>query len=79
MIFVIDYNVQLTSGTLFNKQIRVKNKENELIAKCSLEDYLNRKYGDSFISLTITKCNEDIVSRFGEIFGFNNESNPFGW
>lgn len=79
MIFVIDYNVQLTSGTLFNKQIRVKNKENELIAKFSLEDYLKRKYGDSFISLTITKCNEDIVSRFGEIFGFNNESNPFGW
>ena len=30
MVFIIDYNVQLTSGTLFNKQIKVKNKENEL-------------------------------------------------
>jgi len=79
MIFIIDYNVQLTSGTLFNKQIRVKNKENELIAKCSLEDYLKRKYGDSFISLTITKCVEDIVSRFGEMFNFNNSENPFRW
>lgn len=79
MIFIIDYNIQLTSGTLFNKQIRVKNKENELIAKCSLEDYLRRKYGDSFVSLTITRCNEDIVSKFEEMFGSNNLNNPFGW
>ena len=79
MIFIIDYNIQLTSGTLFNKQIRVKNKENELIAKCSLEDYLRRKYGDSFVSLTITRCNEDIVSKFEEMFGSNNLNNPFRW
>ena len=79
MIFIIDYNIQLTSGTLFNKQIRVKNKENELIAKCSLEDYLRRKYDDSFVSLTITRCNEDIVSKFEEMFGSNNLNNPFGW
>ena len=79
MIFIIDYNIQLTSGILFNKQIRVKNKENELIAKCSLEDYLRRKYGDSFVSLTITRCNEDIVSKFEEMFGSNNLNNPFGW
>ena len=79
MIFIIDYNVQLTSGTLFNKQIRVKNKENELIAKCSLEDYLRKKYGDSFVSLTITRCNEDMVSKFEEMFGSDNLSNPFGW
>lgn len=79
MVFIIDYNVQLTSGTLFNKQIKVKNKENELIAKCSLKDYLKKKYGNSFISLTITKCSKDIVSNFKEIFGFNNLSDPFGW
>lgn len=79
MVFIIDYNVQLTSGTLFNKQIKVKNKENELMAKCSLEDYLKRKYGNSFISLTITKCSEDTVNKFEKIFGFNNSSNPFGW
>lgn len=79
MIFIIDYNVQLTSGTLFNKQIRVKNKENELIAKCSLEDYLRRKYSDSFVSLTITRCNEDMVSKFEEMFGSDNLFNPFRW
>lgn len=79
MIFIIDYNIQLTSGTLFNKQIRVKNKENELIAKCSLEDYLRRKYGDSFVSLTITRCNADIVGKFEEMFGSNNLNNPFRW
>lgn len=77
MIFIIDYNITLKSGTLFGKQIKVKNKENELIAKCSLENYLKRKYGDSFISLTITKCVEDIVSRFEEMFG--NSENPFKW
>lgn len=56
MIFTIDYNVTLKSGTLFGKQIKVKNKENELVAKCSLEDYLRRKYGDNFLELVITNC-----------------------
>ena len=38
--------------------IVIKNKENELIAKCSLEDYLRRKYGNDFIELIITKCTQ---------------------
>lgn len=36
-----------------------KNKSNELIAKCSLEDYLKRKHGDSFRQLIITRCVPD--------------------
>lgn len=71
MTFTINYNIVLKSGTITNKQIRVKNKENELIAKCSLEDYLRRKYGNNFIELIITKCTQsfnDISNIFNEIF-----------
>lgn len=67
--FVIDYYVVLNSGTLYNKQIKVKNKDNELMAKCSLEDYLKRKYGNTFKQLVITKCEEDIISMFNSFFG----------
>ena len=56
MVFLIDYNVVLKSGTIYNKQIKVKNKNSEIIAKCSLENYLRRKYGDDFIKLIITNC-----------------------
>ena len=71
MLFTINYNIVLKSGTITNKQIRVKNKENELIAKCSLEDYLRRKYGNDFIKLIITKCTQpfsDISDFFNGIF-----------
>lgn len=67
MTYLIDYNVILSTGVLTNKTIRVKNKDNELIAKCSLEDYLKRKYSDSYISLVITKCSPD--NPFSGIFG----------
>lgn len=69
MTYVIDYTINLSSGTLNNKQIKVKNQNNELMAKCALENYLKRKYGNNFISLIITKCEEDIIARFGKIFG----------
>lgn len=71
MTFIINYNIVLKSGTITNKQIRVKNKENELIAKCSLEDYLRKKYGNNFIELIITKCTQsfnDISDIFNGIF-----------
>lgn len=72
MTFTINYNIVLKSETITNKQIRVKNKENELIAKCSLEDYLRRKYGNDFIKLIITKCIQssfdDILDIFNGIF-----------
>lgn len=45
MNYRINYNVVLYGKTLCDKEIIVKNKNNELIAKCSLEDYLKRKYG----------------------------------
>lgn len=37
------------------KRLQLKIKSNELIAKCSLEDYLKRKHGDSFRQLIITR------------------------
>lgn len=40
-----------------------------LIAKCSLEDYLKRKHGDSFRQLIITRCVPDY---FGGANIFNN-------
>ena len=45
--------------TWFEIYCWVKNKSNELIAKCSLEDYLKRKHGDSFRQLIITRCVPD--------------------
>lgn len=68
MVFLIDYNVVLKSGTIYNKQIKVKNKDSELIAKCSLENYLRRKYGDNFIKLIITNCIIDGSDIFYTIF-----------
>lgn len=68
MVFLIDYNVVLKSGTIYNKQIKVKNKDSELIAKCSLENYLRRKYGDDFIKLIITNCIIDGSDIFYTIF-----------
>ena len=68
MVFLIDYNVVLKSGTIYNKQIKVKNKDSEIIAKCSLENYLSRKYGDNFIKLIITNCIIDGSDIFYTIF-----------
>lgn len=68
MVFLIDYNVILKSGTIYNKQIKVKNKDSEIIAKCSLENYLRRKYGDDFIKLIITNCIIDGSDIFYTIF-----------
>ena len=69
MNYRINYNVVLYSKTLYDKEIIVKNKNNELIAKCSLEDYLKRKYGDSFRQLIIIKC---IPDYFGGTNIFND-------
>ena len=69
MNYRINYNVVLYGETLYDKEIIVKNKSNELIAKCSLEDYLKRKHGDSFRQLIITRCAPDY---FGGANIFNN-------
>ena len=73
MTYLISYNVILSNGTLEDKQIKVKNKDNELMAKCALEDYLKRKYKDDFRQLVISKCEDDIVSSFAEMFGMSND------
>lgn len=70
MNYRIKYQVYLTTGNLLDKEIIVKNKPNELIAKVSLEDYLKRKHGDSFIRLFINDCREDYLSStFMDWFG----------
>ena len=51
-----------------NKEIYVKNQFNELGAKISLEKYLQRKYGSQFIRLEIKSCEEDVVSKFYNMF-----------
>jgi hypothetical protein len=73
MTYLISYNVILSNDTLEDKQIKVKNKDNELMAKCALEDYLKRKYKDDFRQLVISKCESDIVSTFAEILGMSND------
>ena len=69
MTFIIDYYVVLNTETIYNKQIKVKNKDNELIAKCSLEDYLKRKYGTNFKQLVITNCQKGVLDSFNKFFG----------
>lgn len=75
MNYRIKYQVYLTTGNLLDKEIIVKNKDNELFAKVSLEKYLRRKHGDSFIRLIINDCREDYLSfAFMDWFG-----GMFGW
>lgn len=69
MTYLISYNVVLTNNTLEDKQIKVKNKDNELMAKCALENYLKKKYKDTFRQLVISKCESDTISYFSELFG----------
>lgn len=71
MNYRINYNVVLFNEILYDKEIKVKNKDNELMAKCSLEDYLRRKHGDAFRQLIITKCVPEYFNDrlFNGIFG----------
>ena len=71
MNYRINYNVILFDKILYDKEIKVKNKDSELIAKCSLEDYLRRKYGDTFRQLIIITCTPEYFNDelFGGIFG----------
>lgn len=71
MNYRINYNVILFDKIIYDKEIRVKNKDSELIAKCSLEDYLRRKYGDTFRQLITIKCTPEYFNDelFGGIFG----------
>lgn len=73
MTYLISYNVILSNNILEDKQIKVKNKDNELMAKCALEDYLRKKYKDDFRQLVISKCESDIMSSFADLFGMSND------
>ena len=44
---------------LADKEIIVSNRDNDLMAKVSLEDYLRRKHGAGFVSLTVLSCREE--------------------
>lgn len=68
MNYRIKYQVYLTTGSLLDKEIVVKNKNNEFFAKVSLEDYLKRRHGKDFIKLIITECIEDYSSAFTDWF-----------
>lgn len=59
MNYRINYNVVIDGNTIYDKEIRVKNKSSILVAKVSLEDYLKRKYGKSFNRLIINTCLEE--------------------
>ena len=60
-----------------NKEIRVKNKPNELGAKVALEDYLKRKYGSNFIRLELLMMTS-ILSRIAkpQVFNFRKKKQP---
>lgn len=81
MTFTIEYAMVLKTNKgieyIDNKEIRVKNQPNELGAKCALEEFLKRKYGNYFIHLEVKKCERDIIGQFNELFGYGGR-NPFG-
>ena len=80
--YIIEYTVlSKIDAVIKTGTIKVKNKESELAAKCSLEDFLDRKY-EHFHKLVIHKCTEDIdlgddtLNAFKDLFGAG-DSNPF--
>lgn len=78
--FLISYSVFITQddgkiSEISNKEMRVKNQLNELGAKIALEDFLKRKYGESFHHLVINSCKNDFLNAFKGLFG---SQNPFG-
>ena len=66
--YLIKYDVFLYTGILTDKVIRVKRKHNELEATTSLEGYLKRKHGKSFLRLEIISCREDSPSNIFDLF-----------
>lgn len=67
--YVIDYCVYDKDGNFIKKdgQMKVKNKSCELEAKIKLEEFLKKKYFN-FHRLVITKCTEDTLGQFGDLF-----------
>jgi len=72
--YFIEYIVYFIDGNNKKLAIKVKNCDGDLHAKVKLERYLQKKYID-FERLEVIKCNRDVMSIFGDIFG----SNPFSF
>jgi hypothetical protein len=70
--YIIDYICYSSGGiVLHDGKMRVKNRASDFEAKCSLEDFLKRKY-ENFGSLVIRSCVIDLgIPGFGDFFGFN--------
>lgn len=74
--YLITYDVTIKTklGTMqiSNKEIKVHNRDSELLAKVGLEDYLKRKHGSQFVSLVIKSCNPIVKNPIEELLtGFN--------
>lgn len=65
--FLIEYTWYDFHGNIGHKgKIKVKNKPNAFVAKCSLENFLKKK-NPSFGRLEIHSCKEYISTLFGDI------------
>ena len=77
LVYLIDYKVlDINNQLIKDGSIRVKNKTNELEAKCSLEGYLKKKY-PSMHKLVIDKCSEDFEDAMDMFRSMFESDNPF--
>ena len=78
--FRIVYNIHCTGINYYDKEIIVRNVEDEWDAKYKLTDYCKRKYGsDGFISIEIRTVKPEIEKEISdkEIFGSQEKANQF--
>jgi hypothetical protein len=73
--FLITYRLKTGNTYSDTKQMKVKNKDNEFIAKCSLEDYLRKRH--TFDKLIID--NTERLPDFGGFDFFNDIFNTDKW
>lgn len=72
--YIINYICYSTSGLVLHEgKMRVRNRVSDFDAKCSLEDFLKRKY-ENFGKLVVLSCVVDVGLNelFDGIFGSNN-------
>ena len=70
MNFLIKYEIKDIHGfTIKSGTMRVKNKANKFVAKCSLENYFKNKHAD-FYEMIVHSCVNDnqFFNNFNEIF-----------
>ena len=71
-VYIIKYTLyDAAGGIIKDGKIKVKNKPNEFTAKCSLEDYMKKKYPNC-TRIVIHSCYSDNgISDFFKNFGVN--------